>query len=65
MLGQQGLGRWDVFQRSVAIAEEAMPSFVDTGSTTTRVVHEYDEAFKPLHIHGLETENARFVHETN
>jgi hypothetical protein len=40
-----------------------MPSFVETGSTTTLIVHEYDEAFKPLHMHGLETEKVRFVRE--
>jgi hypothetical protein len=34
-----------------------MPNFVETGSTTTLFVHEYDEGFKPLYMHRLETEN--------
>ena len=56
MLEQGSLGRWDVFQHSASSGEEVIPGFVDTGCNTVIAVHDYDEAFYPLHVHGLETE---------
>jgi len=65
MLEQRDLGRWDVFQQSASSGEKAMPGLVDTGCTTPLAVHEYDEAFDPLHMHGLETEEVRVLCESH
>lgn len=64
MLAQHTLSWWDIFQQSASSGEEGMSGLLENGCTTPLAVYDYNEAFNPLHMHELKTEEVRVIHKS-